>query len=142
MKANDNLTAGRIIYPIAPQDLTKSLELDMYTHFMRHLRMIPHTREEVKILNAIEFVATMTASSEAHVTKVLIDLGLRAPRFALPASYLDYADSAILRHENSFGAANNSLKDLDAHWAVIGEQRFPAYQASFQGHMHDDYLDA
>ncbi|MAQ71398.1 MAG: hypothetical protein CL565_04305 [Alphaproteobacteria bacterium] len=124
MKANDNNFGDRIVLPLPPEDLNLQLEMDIYARFMRHLRMIPHSRTEVKILTAIQFVSDMTTCSEAHVTKVLVDLGLRAPRFALPAEYLDFADSAITRSSHDFGAATNSLKDLDTHWAKIGDDRY------------------
>lgn len=142
MKANDNLLSGRIVYPLPPEGQEQQMELDIYTRFMRHLRLIPHSREEIKILSAIQFVATMTANSEAHVTKILVDLGLRAPRFALPASYLDYADSAIVRSDQEFGAASNHLKDLDRHWADIGEQRFSAFQYQYSLGSDKELTDA
>ncbi len=142
MKANDNQTHERIVYPLPPEDKEQHLEMDVYTRFMRHLRIIPHSRDEIKILSAIQFVATMTANSEAHVTKVLVDLGLRAPRFALPASYLDYADSAIVRSDQDFGSASNHLKDLDQHWAEIGEKRFPAFQYQYSFEEDKELTDA
>ncbi|MAM33709.1 MAG: hypothetical protein CMH28_01400 [Micavibrio sp.] len=131
MKANDNNFGDRIVLPLPPEDISLQLEMDIYARFMRHLRMIPHSRAEVKILTAIQFVSDMTACSEAHVTKVLVDLGLRAPRFALPAEYLDFADSAIIRSDHDFGAATNSLKDLDTHWTRIGEERYSAARTEY-----------
>lgn len=142
MKANDNHTHDRIVYPLPPEEMSQQMEMDIYTRFMRHLRIIPHSRAEIKILSAIQFVATMTANSEAHVTKVLVDLGLRAPRFALPASYLDYADSAIVRSDQDFGAASNHLRDLDKHWAEIGEERFNAFQYQYALSGEKELTDA
>ncbi len=122
---------SNIIYPIPPTEIERSLELDIYARFMRHIRLIPHNREEIKILMGIQFVSDMTASSEAHVTKVLVDLGLRTPRFALPAEYLDYVDASMLRDGLEYGAPSASAKELVNYWASIGEDRFAGVKRQY-----------
>ena len=120
-----------IIYPIPSRDTGKALEMDIYARFMRHLRLIPHNREEIKILISIQFVSDMTASSEAHVSKVLVDSGLRAPRSAFPAEYLEYVDGSMMREGLEYGAPSNGAKELVSHWATIGEDQFAKFKRQY-----------
>ncbi len=122
---------SNIIYPIPSTDSDKSIEMDVYTRFMRHLRLISYNRDEIKILMSIQFVADMTASSEAHVSKVLVDLGLRAPRLAFPAEYLDYVDAAMVRADSEFGAPSEAMKDLVSYWGSIGEDKFVSFKRQY-----------
>jgi len=122
---------SNIIYPILPSDAGKTLEMDIYARFMRHLRLIPHNREEIKILISIQFVSDMTASSEAHVSKVLVDLGLRAPRSAFPADYLAYTDASMMREGFEYGAPSQGIKDLVTHWSEIGEDKFAQFKRQY-----------
>ena len=121
----------KIILPLPPEGTGKDLEMDVYARFMRHIRLSPQSRMEIKILSSIQFVADMTANSEALVTKILVDLGLRAPRFALPADYLDFADQAITRDNHMPGSATNHLRDLNRHWVHIGEDPFAGVKKSY-----------
>lgn len=141
MKSNDNSMntfSSRIVLPLPPADpVAQAMEMDVYAQFMRHLRHLNHSRIEVKILNSIDYVAHMTGNSEAHVAKILVDLGLRAPRFALPASYLDFADTAMVRPTYSL-APSQALKELEHHWEEIGDDRFAAIRQQNWLRLDDD----
>ncbi|MGE4312667.1 MAG: hypothetical protein AB7E85_00160 [Pseudobdellovibrionaceae bacterium] len=141
MKSNDNRVnsfSSKIILPLPPEDpITQAMEMDVYAQFMRHLRHLNHSRMEVKILNSIDYVAHMTGNSEAHVTKILVDLGLRAPRFALPASYLDFADAAMVRTAYAL-APSQALRELEHHWEEIGDDRFAALRQQNWLRMDED----
>jgi len=108
-----------ILYPVPQANVDKAIEMDIYARFMRHLRLISHDQEEIKILTSIQFVSDMTASSEAHVSKVLVDYGLRAPRSAFPSDYLDYVDAAILKQRTVYGAPSDGKKNLVEYWKHI-----------------------
>ena len=120
-----------INYPIPPTDTSKHIEMDIYARFMRHIRLVPHNREEIKVLIAIQFVSDMTASSEAHVSKVLVELGLTGPRSAFPAEYLDYVDASMMREGFEYGAPSMHTKDLVDFWSANGEDKFAAYKRQY-----------
>ena len=98
-----------------------STEGDICIRFLRHLGAVPNKRLEMKILSAIQFVADMMDCSDAHIAKTLVDSGLRAPRSAFPASYLDHADCALVRDNWDVGAPNQGLSDLARHWHALGQ---------------------
>ncbi len=116
-------TFERINLPAPPCDPQARAEMDIYVRFIRHLRHVPNTRADIKILSAIQFIADMTDHSDAHVAKVLVDLGLRAPRMAFPAEFLEYADQALMREKWELGGPSNTLLALKNHWNRIGEDR-------------------
>lgn len=132
MKANDNLLSERVILPIpeinARRNPNANTEMEIYAKFMRHLRCVANSRMEIKVLTSIQFVADMLDLPDSHVAKTLVDLGLRAPRMSLPTEYLDHADACLMRDDWEVGAANAPLKDLQKHWAKIGEDRFAAFK--------------
>ena len=127
MKANDNLLTERIILPIPEIDASHP-DMEIYARFMRHLRSVANSRMEIKILASIQFVADMLDLPDSQVAKVLVDMGLRAPRMALPSDFLDHADASLMRDEWEVGAANKSLRSLENHWSKIGEDKFAAFK--------------
>jgi len=96
----------------------------IYSRFMSHLACVPNSRMDIKILSSIQFTADILGYSDAHVSKILVDLGLRASRTAFPATFLDYADNALIRTVWDVGAPSSNLKELDTHWANRREERF------------------
>lgn len=132
MKANDNLLTDRVVLPVPEiRDMNHAdarHEMEIYTRFMRHLRNVANSRMEIKILTSIQFVADMMDLPDSQVAKTLVDLGLRAPRIALPSDYLDHADACLMRDDWEIGAANSALKSLQNHWGRIGEDRFAAFR--------------
>lgn len=108
-----------------------STEADICIRFLRHLTAVPSSQLDIKVLSAIQFVADIMDYSDAHIAKTLVDMGLRAPRKAFPASYLDHADGSLLRDTWEVGAPNLALQQLAAHWQTLGEEIFVAAQRSY-----------
>lgn len=73
-----------------------------------------------KLRFAIEMTAAKMGTSSAHVARLLVDYGLRAPRHAFPPSFVDFVDTtpepkmAILRAAQDFDVMQ--LKDF---WAAL-----------------------
>ncbi|MFN3701411.1 MAG: hypothetical protein ACK4VI_07815 [Alphaproteobacteria bacterium] len=122
----------RTVLPLPPHN-TEDLKDDMavYARFMRHLRHVPNSRMEIKILSAIQFTADMMDHSDAHVAKILVDLGLRAPRMAFPADFLSFADQALLRTGYEVGAPSEGVRELKEFWDMIGEDKFAAFKGQY-----------
>lgn len=106
-------------------------EMEVYARFMRHLRNVPNSRAEIKILASIQFTADMMDVGEELVAKTLVDLGLRAPRRAFPCSFLEFCDKCILRRSweinggvGEFSGPPQVILALKEHWDTIGEDRF------------------
>ncbi len=89
---------------------------EIYSRFIGHLRHVPISRMEIKVLSAIQFTADMMDCSDAHVSKVLVDMGLRAPRSAFPMEFLDYMDRALMRTGWDIGAPSKGMLELQKQW--------------------------
>lgn len=115
----------RVVLPIPPAlgDETR-FEMDVYVRFMRHMRQVPNSRMDVKILSSIQFTADMLDTSDALIARALIDMGLRAPRAALPVAFLDFVDNIFRRAvwDAAAGSPQPALMALKRHWDRIGEE--------------------
>lgn len=109
--------------PLETQGTQTDFGMDVYVRFMRHLRIIPCSKYEIRILSAIQFVADSMNEDDAQIAKILVDLGLRAPRMAFPESFLEFIDYRIMRGCTNDGS---SLYQLIDHWNGIGEDPFAA----------------
>ncbi len=98
---------------------------------MRHLRNVPTSRTEIKILSAIQFTADMMGHSDAHISKVLVDFGLRAPRMAFPADFLKFADAALMRSGWEIGGASPAMKELKLFWDANGEDKLAVFKGEY-----------
>lgn len=127
---NDN-DEGRTVLPLPPQNMLQTEDMAIYARFMRHLRNVPNSRMDIKVLSATQFTADILGYSDAHIAKVLIDLGLRAPRMAFPADFLKFADQSLMRSGWEVGGPSPALLKLKAHWDRIGEDKF-----AFVNHDH------
>jgi len=115
----------RITLPLPPATGEEArFEMEIYARFMRHLRHVPNSRMEIKILSAIQFTADMMEEGDALVSKMLVDMGLRAPRKAFPVAFLDFADKSARRTGWQQGTPPHSVLKLQGHWSKIGEDRF------------------
>lgn len=132
---NRDLTANlssKHALPLPPPDMVKQKdEMAIYARFMRHLRHVPNSRMDIKILSAIQFTADMLYHSDAHVAKVLVELGLRAPRLSFPADFLSFMDQALMRSEWEIGGPNEAMKELKEFWDGIGEDKFGNVKAGY-----------
>lgn len=127
-KSNDNRNESTTLLPLAPEDKNAHTEMEIYARFMRHLRMVPNSRMEIKVLSAIQFTADMLDISDALIAKTLVDLGLRAPRKAFPSDYLEFVDKSLLRTGWEVGGPTKSASELKLHWDKIGEDKFAAHR--------------
>lgn len=107
-------------------------DMAVYARFMRHLRNVPCSRMEIKILSSIQFTADILGYSDAHVAKVLVDLGLRAKRIAFPADFLRFADESLMRRGWEFGGPSPGLLELKEFWDRKGEDKFAAFRGGFE----------
>jgi hypothetical protein len=130
-KANSISTQDVVVLPLPPQMSGADDDMAVYARFMRHLRHVPNSRMEIKVLSALQFTADMTDHSDAHVSKLLVDLGLRAPRMAFPADFLRFADAALMRSGWEVGGPTAGLTELKQFWNAIGEDKFAAFQGEF-----------
>lgn len=143
-KANDNSlalqqdalvrdvsTSISVILPVPPADLRDAMALEIYARFMRHIRLVPNSRIEIRILSAIQFTADMTDLNDAIVAKTLADMGLRAPRKAFPESYLEHVDRSLMRTGRDVGGPSASSIDMKSHWDQTGEDKFVAFQRGY-----------
>jgi len=120
LKSNDNHmhqnAQGHIVLPLPPENISADVEMEIYARFMRHLRVVPNKRVEVRILSAIQFTADLLIQSDEYVAKVLVDLGLRAPKQSFPTSYTQFIESSY--SNNQWGTETISpVHDLKEYWS-------------------------
>ncbi|MCB9991094.1 MAG: hypothetical protein H6867_06905 [Rhodospirillales bacterium] len=140
---NASVNPQRIMLPLPPQgEGDIRMEMDIYARFMRHLRHVPNSRMEIKILSAMQFTADMMDLSDALVAKILVDCGLRAPRRAFPVSFLDFADKSVARSYWDAGSPPVSVIKLRDHWDKIGEERFGVRQDQYALYPEGGYVSA
>lgn len=124
LKSNDNIvTESKVLLPLPPKGEAPS-EMEIYARFMRHLRNVPNSRTEIKVLSAIQFTADMLDIGDALVAKTLVDCGLRAPRQSFPADYLEFIDNCLMRTGWEVGGPSASTIELKEFWDKIGEDKF------------------
>ncbi len=116
------MSINKITLPYLEKDNTTEQQREIYSRFIGHMRHVPISRMEIKILSSIQFSADMMDSSDAYISKELVELGLRAPRIAFPIEFLDYADRALARHGFEIGAPSKAVQDLAKQWLVVNKQ--------------------
>lgn len=143
LKANDNKSAAprsekhnqpaaeSFVLPVPPADLRDEMELEIYARFMRHVRLVPNGRMEIKILSAIQFTADLMDLNDAIVAKTLADMGLRAPRKAFPVSYLEHVDRSLMRSGWDVAGPSPSAIAMKHHWDITGEDKFAAFRREY-----------
>lgn len=124
------LKAENIVLPMPPNK-NQHQDMDVYIRFMRHLRCVPNSRAQIKVLSAIQFTSDFLDCSDAHISKLLVELGLRAPRLAFPAEFLEYADAALMRTGWIVGGPSAGLLALKEYWDKTGEDKFAAFRAQY-----------
>lgn len=134
VKSNDNTVFKNVSLPLPPvlkgaHDYHNP-EMEIYARFMGHLRIVRNHKDEMKVLCAIQFTADTLGLRDTLVTKILVDCGLRAPRNAFPAEFINYADTALLRSGWDVGGPTVSLIALKKFWDKIGEDKLAAYRSA------------
>lgn len=141
MENNNFQASGSVrlpLPPMSPKLFETEREMEIYVRFMRSFREGVSSRMEIRILNAIQFVADMTDSDDAGVATVLVHLGLKAPRDAFPASYLESVDRVQQRDEG--GGPGTLVSRSDAHTRPCppdGRNEIPGACRSFRFHCPD-----
>lgn len=108
-----------VILPCLPES-TGPVERDIYMAFIRALREGPSRRIELRVLTAIHRAADHSQNSDAYVSRVLVDMGLMAPRLAFPGDFLDHVDASVVRRRPLLSMPAGYVALLQ-HWAAIGE---------------------
>lgn len=130
MNANEDRFEN-VFLPLPPLSGMESLELEVYARFMKHFRLIPNSNIEVKVLSAIQFTSDILDLNDALVSKMLADMGLRAPRRAFPEAYLDHVDRSLMRSGWDVGGPCASSVDMKRFWDDIGEDRFAPFRKDY-----------
>lgn len=120
-----------VFLPLPPLEDGQNAELETYARFMRHYRLVPNSNINIKVLSAIQFTADMLDLSDALVSKMLADMGLRAPRKAFPEAYLDHVDRSLMRNTLQDGVCCASSVDMKRFWDDIGEDKFAAFKKDY-----------
>ncbi len=128
---NPGIEEKNIAWPLPPEGMEARTDMEIYARFMRHLRHVPHSATEIKILSAIQFTADMLDASDALVAKCLVDMGLRAPRRAFPVSFLNHVDDCLMRSGWEVGGPTMPILALRNHWDQTGEDRFAGFKRSY-----------
>jgi hypothetical protein len=131
LKSNDNREEGHIVLPLPPEAKEARQEMEIYARFMRHLRNVPNSRMEIKILSAIQFTADLLNLGDALIAKVLVDLGLRGTRKCFPTGYLEFVDKSLLRSGFDVGGPTKGSLAVKQHWDLIGEDKFAAVRREY-----------
>ncbi len=110
------ITSDKITLPYLEKDNSTPEQWEIYSKFIGHMRHVPVSRAEIKILSAIQFCADMIDCSDAHIAKELVDMGLRAPRIAFPMEFLNFVDNSLTRHDWDISSPSAALLDLRDMW--------------------------
>ncbi len=98
-----------------------SAEADICIRFLRHLSAVPSQNSCMKVLSSIQFVADLMGYSDAHISKILVELGLRAPSGAFPEAYIQHVDKTLNGAIWSSVGPSLALSELTRHWYDLGE---------------------
>lgn len=92
-----------------------------YQAFVHVMNRLPRTMTiGAKLAEAIEHTADFMQTSPAHVARLLVDYGLRAPRQAFPASFLDFVDrTPEPRHAVERAALDSDVVELKDFWSTL-----------------------
>lgn len=117
---DDAMSHVRLPLPPGVFSPTWAVDMDVYVRFMRAMRGSIITKPEQKLLVAITTAATQMANEidESDVALTLVELGLRAPRGAFPASFVNRALDAHMRFVRRGGDFKESLKELLTLWGL------------------------
>lgn len=105
-----------IYLPRLDFDNAKESEIDVYVNFMGHYRNASTNSEQFKVMNAIQYAAVLMDHSDEYISKQLVDMGLRAPRYAFPIDFQSYCDRVIERQGQKIGGPSSAMLELFDQW--------------------------
>ena len=82
--------------PIPPS--ADSADYPYYQAFLHSMNRCEGRTIAGKIALSIEMTAELCQTSPAHIARVLVDCGLRAPRDAFPASFVEFIETPPNAH--------------------------------------------
>lgn len=77
--------------PLPPHE--NSPDYPYYQAFLHSMNRTDGASIAHKIAQSIELTANFTQTSPAHIARLLVDYGLRAPRHAFPDSFVSFIDT-------------------------------------------------
>jgi hypothetical protein len=81
------------IYTMPVPPGPSSPDLPYYQAFVHAMNRTKAASIAEKLRHAITLTADLTKTSPAHIARMLVDYGLRAPKAAFPDSFVDYVES-------------------------------------------------
>jgi hypothetical protein len=108
------------LYTMPVPPVETSSDYAYYQAFVHQMNRITIPMIAPKLRQAIELTANAMNTSPAHVARLLVDYGLRAPQHAFPDSFVDYVESrpqpkmAILR-----AAQDIDVMQLKDFWQAL-----------------------
>lgn len=112
--------------PVPPAET--SADLPYYQAFIHcmHEAMAPfemgfmsHEAMAVRIRDAIEVAAQSTGTSPAHIARLLVAYGLRAPQEAFPSCFIGYVEAtARLRPGRAARVPDQDVNALHRFWNI------------------------
>lgn len=121
-----------ITMPVPPSD--SSPDFMYYQAFMHAMNSIDQTCLATRIFEALERAAQRTETSSAHLARLFVSYGMRAPAQAFPESFRNYAESYIrtLNDNPSLSMSqHHDIIELHSMW----QQPAASYAASATEHV-------
>ena len=97
---------------------------EYYQAFVRAMNRLPRQAPVgQKLLTSIQQTADQMGTSEAHVARLLVDYGMRAPREAYPNSFVEFVDRyPIPRNAVERAALDTDVIELKDFWNGLTQQ--------------------
>lgn len=107
--------------PVPPAD--SSPDFVYHQAFVHEMNRVENSSIALKLRQAIINTADRTKTSPAHVARLLVDYGLRAPRHAFPDSFVDFVDSRPEPKLSVLRAAQDlDVLELKNFWQALRPQ--------------------
>ena len=107
--------------PVPPAD--SSPDFVYHQAFVHAMNRVENSSIALKLRQAIIDTADRTKTSPAHVARLLVDYGLRAPRHAFPDSFVDFVDSRPEPKLSVLRAAQDlDVLELKNFWQALRPQ--------------------
>ena len=116
------------IMPLPPED--GKFAHECYMTFMHHMNRAAGPGLDQRILSAISYTAKATDNSTAHISQLLVEMGLRAPKAAFPGDFISHITERLGRDAWMLGAPTANQMDLARIWQKTPEAKPQLKQSS------------